>query len=306
MDHYLETEHLTVTHPHHHLPLLRAATLRLQPGSMHAIIGESGSGKTLLAHALMRCLPAPLQQTGTIKVSGHQWSEFSTQELESARGCLLSMMLQDSSGAFNPLLPLGMQIQEAARAHVPDDRLSTLLQACGLPQDDAFLQKYPHQISGGQRQRCQLAASCINFPHWLIVDEPTTALDPLSKKQVLALLHKLCTTMHMGIVLITHDLEALSHYCASITVLYDGVVVEHNTSFKEHLFHPYTTSLYRCRLPKKKSVQPFYSIPRAQAPSHSGCPFQARCERAQPQCTQFPPVTSHTAGSYRCFNPHTS
>lgn len=299
---------------------VEGVSLQLAQGQTLGIVGESGSGKSVLARSIMNLMPrrATASRTGRIELQGRDILDLPESALRPLRGPAMAMIFQDPMTALNPVLRLSVQLTEPLRLHLKLDRQQAraraveLLQAVGIPDAHARIDQYPHQLSGGMRQRVVIAIALACSPSLLIADEPTTALDVTVQKQILDLLSALQKKHDMGMILITHDLGVVATRADCIAVMYAGRVVEYapTRSLFSNPHHPYTEALLN-------------SIPRLSDPSHTrlqaipgrppqlvdpapGCPFAPRCRYARDRCHAETPVTVQTgvAGhSHACFYP---
>lgn len=299
---------------------VEGVSLRLEQGKTLGIVGESGSGKSVLARSIMNLMPrrATALKSGQVLLQGRNLLPLSEAELRPLRGPAMAMIFQDPMTALNPVLRLSVQLTEPLRLHLHLDRQQArakaveLLQAVGIPDATARIDQYPHQLSGGMRQRVVIAIALACSPLLLIADEPTTALDVTVQKQILDLLSELQRKHDMGMILITHDLGVVATRADHIAVMYAGRVVEQAPTrelFSNHQ-HPYTEALLK-------------SIPRLSDPSHTrlqaipgrppqlvnpptGCSFAPRCQYAQDRCHAQTPPTVQLAQkdhAHACFYP---
>ena len=287
-------------------------------GGAVGLVGESGSGKSVTSLAIMRLLPPHARiERGTVRFEGRDLLELSEGEMRRTRGARISMVLQDPLSSLNPVLTVGEQIEEAIRAH--DDpgkaearrRAADLLAAVGMPRPAEQLDRFPHQFSGGMRQRVMIATALALRPAVLIADEPTTALDVTVQAQVLELLRALTRDMGTAIVLISHDLGVMARMTREICVMYAGFVVERATT--EGLFarpsHPYTVGLLRSIPRRGVDRAPLHTIEGAPPDLERepvGCPFAPRCAWRLDVCwREMPPLLpSEDAGhALACHNP---
>lgn len=280
--------------------LVEGFSFVVQPGRVHALVGESGSGKTLSMLALLQLLPKGLTSTGQLRVDGATvaWGSVAHGAL---RGRTVSMMVQDASSALDPVMRVGRQIDEALGAGATSSARDLLLKDVGFESPAAIASKYPHELSGGMRQRVLLAATLAAGPKLLVADEPTTALDAAVRGGVLALLKDLATTRGTAIVLITHDLDAARAIADEVTVLYAGRVAEQGPVAQclEAPRHPYTAGLLGARPRGARVPEPIPGSIPAVKDRPAGCRFQPRCLHASAQCRQQPPMTAGAA----CFHP---
>jgi peptide/nickel transport system ATP-binding protein len=266
------------------------------------IVGESGSGKSLTALSLMRLLPPPGRiAAGQVLLGEIDLTQLSEREMSRVRGRRISLVYQDPMSSLNPVHTIGRQIVEAIRAHedvsnrVARVRTAELLGEVGLPSPTRRFDSYPHEFSGGMRQRVMIAMAIATGPDVLIADEPTTALDVTTQARIIDLLDRLVDQHDMAVILITHDLGLAASFCDDINVMYAGRIVERSPA--EPLFerpvHPYTEALLNaiCRLDEDVS-QPISAIP-GQPPLPqrlpSGCTFHPRCPHVIERCSTDEP-----------------
>ena len=282
---------------------VRGISYNLKPGEVMGIVGESGSGKSVSSYGLMGIIPEPGKVIGgQILFEGRDVTAMSEKELLKIRGKDISMIFQDPMTSLNPLFTIGNQIEESLRKHTSLDkdqrqkRMVELLTLVGINQPEKRLKQYPHEFSGGMRQRVMIAMALACDPKLLIADEPTTALDVTIQAQILELLKELKDKIHMGIVFITHDLGVVSDICDSISVMYAGTIVESGSS--DQIFyeprHPYTWGLL-ASVPKIDTDEHQRLIPIEGNPVDlinppKGCPFAPRCKHCMKICIdQAPP-----------------
>ena len=282
---------------------VRGISYNLKPGEGMGIVGESGSGKSVSSYGLMGIIPEPGKVIGgQILFEGRDVTAMSEKELLKIRGKDISMIFQDPMTSLNPLFTIGNQIEESLRKHTSLDkdqrqkRMVELLTLVGINQPEKRLKQYPHEVSGGMRQRVMIAMALACDPKLLIADEPTTALDVTIQAQILELLKELKDKIHMGIVFITHDLGVVSDICDSISVMYAGTIVESGSS--DQIFyeprHPYTWGLL-ASVPKIDTDEHQRLIPIEGNPVDlinppKGCPFAPRCKHCMKICIdQAPP-----------------
>ncbi len=282
----------------------------LQPGTSLGIVGESGCGKTMTALALMRLLPSPPARivSGRIMFDGEDVVALDEQRLRALRGNAMAMIYQDPMTTLNPVFTAGEQIAEAVRLHRNASRAAAMaraiemLELVGIPDPTRCAQSYPHQLSGGMRQRAVIAMALACHPKLLIADEPTTALDVTIQAQILDLLRRLQQELGTAIILITHDLGVIADLVDTVVVMYAGKVAE-RASVKR-LFsaprHPYTQGLLRSvpsletREHRMRTIDG--AVPSALA-MPSGCRFHPRCAIARDICrSEEPPLVSDGAG----------
>jgi peptide/nickel transport system ATP-binding protein len=289
---------------------VHSVSFELQPGQRMGLIGESGSGKTLTALAILGLLPDNLFATGSVLFGESDLMRLSERELCRIRGDRLAMIFQEPMTALNPVMQIGDQVAEPLLLHrglsprQAQVEAGRLLERVGLPTDR--MRAYPHQLSGGQRQRAMIAMAMSCSPELLIADEPTTALDVTVQAQILDLLIELVDERHSALLLITHDLAVVSNVCQRVLVLYGGRIVEQGPV--DDVFssprHPYTQALLDAippldeELPSRKLRAIAGSVPGlGQFPP--GCPFRNRCPRADAVCAEMPPLDGRVA----CWHP---
>lgn len=220
-----------------------------------ALVGESGSGKSLTARALMGLLPPPLQlQAQRLTLGGEDLTRLNERQWNRLRGKKVAMVMQDPKHALNPTQQIGRQVEEPLLLHTRlgraerREKVLDMLAAVGLPDPVALRQRYPHQLSGGMGQRVMLAIALINDPQLLIADEPTSALDHQMRDQVLQLIENLVEQRNMGLILISHDLQQVAHYCERVLVMYKGELLDQLPADRlATATHPYTHTLWSCR-----------------------------------------------------------
>ncbi|WP_028927360.1 ABC transporter ATP-binding protein [Pseudonocardia acaciae] len=290
----------------------------VEPGQVVGLVGESGCGKSVTALAVMGLLPRRgVRVSGRAVFDGTDLLALPEPEMRDRRGCDLSMVFQDPLSALNPVVPIGIQVTEVLRRHrsmsagAAREEAVALLNRVGIPDPARRLREYPHQLSGGMRQRALIAIALACRPRLLIADEPTTALDVTIQAQILALLAELVADTETALIMITHDLGVVAGLCDQVNVLYGGRVVER--SERRELFatprHPYTHGLLG-------------SIPRLDAapggrldaikgsvadnlPWAHACAFAPRCERVLDSCREVTPPVERGGEDrlLRCHNP---
>jgi oligopeptide/dipeptide ABC transporter ATP-binding protein len=280
------------------------------PGETLGIVGESGSGKSVSTMALLGLIPQPPGRiaSGTANFKGKDLLKMSTRELREFRGDEVAMVFQDPMTSLNPVLKIGFQLGEAIKTHYPkvsDDtvrsRVIDLLRLVGVPNPDTRVDQYPHEFSGGMRQRAMIAMAIANSPSLLIADEPTTALDVTIQAQVLEVLKTVQEETEAATILITHDLGIVAEMCDRVLVMYAGRIVESgdvHTIFRAPR-HPYTVGLLDS-LPKltedEEWLRPIPGSPPSLINRPSGCAFHPRCflSQGRQQCREEVP-TLHSA-----------
>lgn len=293
-------------------PVIERFSLSINKGEVLGLVGESGSGKSMLASAIMGSFPTPEAHVthGTILFDGEDLGRASRERYREVRGNKISIILQDSLAALNPVLRINTQVEECVLAHNPrrprslSERVLLALQDVAFP--TARLRAYPHQLSGGMRQRVAAGMALVNRPNLLIADEPTTALDVTVQAQFLRLLARLNEEHKMAVLLISHDLAVVAQVASSIAVMYAGRLMEHGPASQvlEYPKHPYTKALLDAiprvdqRLRRLPTIQGF-APPAYRAPT--GCPFRDRCQWAIDICTSQPPLVSVDGSNVACW-----
>jgi peptide/nickel transport system ATP-binding protein len=295
-------------------------SLTVDPGECLGIVGESGSGKTMTALSIMRLLPGGGAVVGgRIMVDGTDVAALPESEMEQVRGNQIGMIFQDPLTSLNPTMTIGDQIAESVRLHRGASKQEALARAVevlglvGMPKPSERVSNYPHQLSGGMRQRVMIAMALACEPKLLIADEPTTALDVTIQKQILELIDSLRQRLGMAVILVTHDLGVIAGRADRVAVMYAGRIVE--TAPTDVLFsrprHPYTEALFEA-LPEKageeETVRRLYNIP-GQPPDLTapppGCKFAPRCRYARESCVKTEPGLTDLDGAhlFRCYFP---
>ena len=270
----------------------------LPPGGTLGIVGESGCGKSVTALSIMGLLPRPNGniRSGKIHYQGEDLAAADTTRLQRIRGNEISMVFQEPMTALNPVHTIGRQLTEVVAIHTdqsPDEQIRTavaMLQRVGIPAPELRMTEYPHQLSGGMRQRVVIAIALICEPRLLIADEPTTALDVTIQAQILDLISSLQKDFGMAMIMITHDLGVIAETCEQVVVMYAGQVVEQGSVFDifDRPKHPYTQGLLRS-IPKLTDIpkQPLDIIPGMVPSLHDlpvGCRFANRCQHRAAEC----------------------
>jgi len=288
------------------------------PGETLGIVGESGCGKSVTALALLGLLPrAGRVRSGAAHFDGRDLLQLSQRALRRVRGRQIAMIFQDPMTSLNPVLTIGRQLREPLETHFgmgrreATARAAELLDRVGIPSPDARISDYPHQFSGGMRQRAMIAMALACRPKLMIADEPTTALDVTIQAQILALLRELVAEERTALILITHDLGVVAGMCERVNVMYAGMFME--TGSADQLFssprHPYTLGLLqsvpRLDAARRAKLQPIEGAPRDMLRPPSACPFQPRCRYEVEQSRlEVPPLLEIEPGhKVACFNP---
>ncbi len=283
----------------------------LFPGEILGIVGESGSGKSVSTLALLGLIPQPPGRvvSGTAMFKGKDLLRLKKKELRRVRGNEVAMVFQDPMTSLNPVLTVGNQLGEAIKTHFPaekDDvvkqKVIDLLTLVGVPNPEQRYSQYPHEFSGGMRQRAMIAMAISNSPSLLIADEPTTALDVTIQAQVLEVLKRVQQETDAATILITHDLGIVAEMCDRVLVMYAGHIVESGdvaTIFRSPR-HPYTIGLMNS-LPKltedEEWLEPITGAPPSLISLPPGCPFHPRCFLARERCRQENPPLAPVEGS---------
>lgn len=289
----------------------------LRAGRTLAIVGESGSGKSVLSRSILRLLPASTTtQTGEIRFDGQALSSMTEDELRQVRGREIAMIFQDPMSSLNPVLTIGRQIGEVLGKHLGlarparEARTIELLEAVGISAPRQRLGEYPHQLSGGMRQRVMIAMALACSPKILIADEPTTALDVTIQMQILVLLKRRQRETGMAMIFISHDLAAVSGVADEVAVMYAGRIVEQAPvdEFFVSRRMPYGEALLRARpLADASGGQRLEAIggrPPDLAALPPGCAFADRCRHVQPDCQlSVPPIVIEGRRRYACLHP---
>jgi peptide/nickel transport system ATP-binding protein len=293
-------------------------SLHVEPGETLGIVGESGCGKTMTALSIMNLLPGGGSIVGgSIKLDGQELSTLSDENMRKIRGNEIGMIFQDPLTSLNPTMTVGKQISEVVSLHrevskeQAMDRAAEVLDLVGIPRVRERIKEYPHQFSGGMRQRVMIAMALACEPKLLIADEPTTALDVTIQKQILELIDDLRLRLGMSVILVTHDLGVIAGRANRVAVMYAGKIAE--VTDTETLFarprHPYTEALFQA-LPDKaaEAGERLYSIPGLPPDlvnPPAGCRFAARCRYVTDRCREEEPqLTGEVAGhEFRCFYP---
>lgn len=303
------------------LVAVRELSFTIAPGEVLGLVGESGSGKSVTSLAIMRLLPPQAQVSGNIlwTENGHDLLQIHQEQVRQLRGSVITMIFQEPMTALNPVMRVGDQIAEAILAHSNGqprgtDKTEAWQRAVGAMKDVAIAEAerrardYPHQLSGGMRQRVMIAMAIVNRPQLLIADEPTTALDVTIQAQILELLAELRAKFGLAMLFISHDLAVVSKVADRVAVMYAGSLVElgSKTDIFRAAAHPYTRGLLQAvpslRTDRKRpldtiegTVPALYALP-------AGCPYGPRCELRVEECTQaLPPLIEVGVGHWaRC------
>jgi oligopeptide/dipeptide ABC transporter ATP-binding protein len=312
----LEVRDLTIRFPSRYgaTAVVDHISFDLRPGQTLGIVGESGSGKTLVARAVLGLLPTTASIEGSVRISGVEMLHSSRHELAKVRGNFVAPIFQDALSALNPSRKIGDHFKDVSCSAVGEvkekwlDRATEVLRRVALPDADRVLNSYPHQLSGGMRQRALIALALFLQPSVLIADEPTTALDTLSRREVLNTLRRLRKELGLTIIIISHDISIIRDMASDVAVLYAGQMSELGpVSMLDAPVHPYTRGLMNSVESLRLASRPLKTV-EGTVPIvtdfHSGCRFLTRCERASSACSTFPEpvVLGSTAW---CHHPYT-
>ena len=278
-------------------------SFQILPGETLGLVGESGCGKSVTAFSILKLLASPpaLYAGGEIRFRGEDLLSFDEKRMRRVRGSLISMIFQEPMSSLNPIMTVGKQITEAILEHRKVTRREAreiaieMLGRVRMSSPETRFDQFPHQMSGGMKQRAMIAMALACHPRLLIADEPTTALDVTIQAQVLDLLRELQRELDMSVLLITHDLGVVAETCDRVAVMYAGKIVEYATVFDlfENPAHPYTHGLFRS-LPtiteKKQKLEAIRGAVPNPLEFPSGCRFRTRCPMAQDVCRQEPPL----------------
>jgi oligopeptide transport system ATP-binding protein len=307
----LQVEDLTVRFhtPEGTVHAVNGISYSLKEGETLAIVGESGSGKSVSMMSMLRLIPIPPGEIekGKAVFRGRDLLSMTEDELERTRGREISMVFQDPMTSLNPVLTIRRQIVEALRTHMAmedteaDDRALELLNSVGIPDAESRIQDYPHQFSGGMRQRAMIAMALSCSPSILIADEPTTALDVTIQAQIVELALKLRKSIGMAIIWITHDLGIVAGIADRVIVMYAGYIVEQASAgdLYANPQHPYSRALIgalpRADLRRDHRLKSIPGAPPSMLVKPRGCPFAPRCEYAIERCWAENPVLQDVA-----------
>ena len=297
------------------VPAVDGVTIQVPPGKIIGIVGESGCGKSMTAMSVMGLLRYPGRVVeGSITLDGRDITHLSPRELAKVRGNEISMIFQEPMTSLNPVYPVGRQVREAILQHQKISkeearkRVLEIFQAVGIPEPEKRYNSYPHQLSGGLRQRVMIGMAMVCRPKVMIADEPTTALDVTIEAQILQLMKKLCREQGTSIILITHNMGVVAEICDYVYVMYAGKGMEQAETFElfEHTEHPYTAGLLKSIPRLDEKVDRLYTI-EGVVPNllhlPAGCNFCTRCKEASERCFMEKPCLYQTRDGHgvRCF-----
>ena len=301
----IKDERLSFFTPAGEVKALNGVSFSMEEGEVLGIVGESGSGKSVTAYSIMGLTAYPGRLVGgTIRFNGHKIDEMTEKEFRKIRGNEVSIIFQDPMTSLNPVYTIGNQITEVIKLHTVKTsseahaRAKELLELVGINEPEKRLKQYPHELSGGMRQRVMIAIALACEPKLLIADEPTTALDVTIQAQILELMQELRKKLGMSIIMITHDLGVVASMCEKIAVMYAGHIVEYGTA--DEIFyepkHEYTKGLIKS-IPKlnvetTERLVPIEGQPVDLLNPPAGCPFAPRCANCMKICLhEMPPKT---------------
>lgn len=309
----LEIKDLCVQYKTHNgtVYAVNGVNLTLKKGETLGLVGETGAGKTTTALSILRLLPDRIGEikSGSILLDGEEITKISEAEMRNIRGNKVSMIFQDPMTSLNPILPVGQQIGEAVLLHTDlnkeerEKRVDEMLTAVGL--QPSRKNEYPHQFSGGMKQRIVIAIALACNPELLLVDEPTTALDVTIQSQVLQMMNDLKKRFNTGMILITHDLGVVAQTCDKVAIMYAGHIVENGTVqdiYESAQHHPYTVGLFHSIPEMNKDSNRLAPIPGLMPDPmirQEGCSFSDRCPKCSERCRREKP------GNYTVSNSHT-
>ena len=304
-------------------PLVQDLSFSLRRGETLAIAGESGSGKSITSLAIMGLLPPPAVRVtgGSVHLGATELTSLPEAQMRSLRGARIAMIFQEPMTSLNPVLKVGRQVRETLLVHNPTmskaeakQRVVEMFQRVGIPEAEKRYDCYPHELSGGLRQRVMIAMAMVCKPKLLIADEPTTALDVTIEAQILRLMKELRDETGMSVLIITHNMGVVAEICDYVYVMYAGKIMEQAETFElfDHTMHPYTKGLLDSIPRIGQNAERLHTIPGV-VPNllhlPQGCPFSNRCEYATDQCrtekAQLHPVApDHQVRCFRCEEEH--
>lgn len=298
---------------------VRNASFYVEQGEIVAIVGESGSGKSVMTQSLLKLLPSPPAKlkSDSIVFDGRDISKFKRKQLMDIKGAEISYVFQDPMTSLNPTMKVGNQIVECIRKHKRISRKEAkadainLLRLTGIPNPEKRYSQYPHEMSGGMRQRAMIAMAISCRPKLLIADEPTTALDVTIQSQILEILKDLNKEFGMSIILITHDLGIVANVASRVMVMYGGRIIENSNvaDIYRNPEHPYTSALLksvpRLDIDTKKSLDYIIGSPPNMLQPPEGCAFAPRCKYCMQVCkTYYPPIIGNELHHTACWLLH--
>ena len=290
---------------------VNGVSLSLKRGTTLGMVGETGAGKTTTALATLNLIPSPpgAVKSGSITLCGHDMLNATPRELDKIRGKEVAMIFQDPMTSLNPVFTVGQQIAETIRLHElcseseAYTKAQEMLEMVGIRRERAS--EYPHQFSGGMKQRVMIAIALACNPQVLIADEPTTALDVTIQAQVMDMMRQIRDQLGTAVLLITHDLGIIAEMCDEVAVMYAGSIVEYGTLEEvfNHTKHPYTEGLFNS-LPnienRSAKLKPIPGLMPDPTDLPTGCPFAPRCQYAKPHCIETPQKPKYFSDSHYC------
>ena len=295
-----------------------SVSFTLNPGEVMGLVGESGSGKSMTGYSIVGLVDPPGEVVGgRILFQGQDLRRMGPERLRKLRGNRIAMIFQDPMMTLNPVLRIDTQMIEAVLAHdrvsksAARERAREALVKVGIPSPDERLNAYPHQFSGGMRQRVAIAIALLNKPDLIIADEPTTALDVTIQAQILFEMQKLCRETGAALIWITHDLSVVAGLADTVAVMYAGRIVEQGPvqDVLEQPLHPYTRGLIESlpsRNPRGRPLKQIQGMTPSLLALPSGCAFRERCPAAAPQCASEPKEQQLHKSLVRCWSPFTA
>lgn len=315
----IEHERLSFFTPAGEVKALNDVTFHIKEGEVLGIVGESGSGKSVTAYSLMGLTAYPGKLLGgELNFNGHHINDMTEKDFQKMRGNEVAIIFQDPMTSLNPVYTIGNQIREVLKLHTTKSkaeiqaRAVELLELVGINEPEKRLKQYPHELSGGMRQRVMIAIALSCNPSLLIADEPTTALDVTIQAQIMDLLSELKTKMNTAIILVTHDLGVVANFADRIQVMYAGQVIERGTA-REIFYdakHPYTwallSSVPRLDTENKQELYALQGTPPDLILKMHRCPFAARCEYCMDICKEAMPEETTVSGTHKvsCWLQH--
>ncbi len=285
---------------------VRGIDFHVNKGELLGIVGESGCGKSVTSSSILRILPTPpaVYKEGSILFEGTDILKLKEKEMQKIRGKDISMVFQDSMSSLNPTMKVGKQIVEAIRYHnkmsysKAKKKAIEIIKHVGISNPEKRYSQYPHEFSGGMRQRVMIAMALVCEPKLLIADEPTTALDVTIQEQILTLMKGLVIELNTSVILITHDLAVIAETCDRVVVMYAGQIIESATvqNIFKNPMHPYTegllSSVPSLKMEKSKELHPVVGTPPDLVAPPKGCGFYPRCEKALKVCEENEPYVT--------------
>lgn len=292
------------------VPAIQDVSFTLAPGEILGLVGESGSGKSVTLRSLLKLMPPAAQPSGSVMWQGRNLLSMNTRDLSAVRGGQIAMIFQEPMIALNPVLTVHRQIDESLCAHTDLSRAQRrqrtieLLGLVGIPDAQNRLKDYPHQFSGGMRQRVMIAVALAGEPSLLLADEPTTALDVTIQEQIIKLLLSLRDQLSMGMIFVTHDLSVVAQLCDRVAVMYAGRIVESGPVIDifRHPRHPYTQGLMASVPQAGAERAPLLSIegtPPSLLALPAGCSFNPRCQYQTERCHRDVPILEAFADDHQ-------